>query len=72
LLLRLLGPLLLIAGLAGLWLGEVGYDTEKELLDAGPLQVKTRERETIEIPPLAAGAVAALGGALTAVAFRRS
>jgi hypothetical protein len=50
----------------------VGYDTEKELLDAGPLQVKTRERETIEIPPLAAGVVAALGAALTAVAFRKS
>jgi len=71
-LLRIVGPLLLALGLGGLWLGAVEYDTEKQVIDAGPLQVKTRTRETVEIPPLAAGAVAALGGAVTAVACRRS
>jgi len=69
--LRVVGPLLLVAGLAGLWLGAIEYETEKSLVDAGPLQIQSRSREQIEIPPLAAGAVAALGGALTALGFKR-
>jgi len=69
--LKVLGPLLLIAGLVGLWLGGIDYTTKKKVLEAGPIKVESESRETFEIPPLAAGIVAALGGALTAMAFKR-
>jgi hypothetical protein len=69
--LKVLGPLLLVAGLAGLWLGGIDYTTREKVLEAGPLKLESESRETFEVPPLAAGVVAAIGGALTAVAFRR-
>lgn len=69
--LRVIGPLLLILGLAGLAVGAFHYTREKKVLDVGPLEVHSQDRETVAIPPLLAGGVAVIGAILT-VGARRS
>jgi hypothetical protein len=59
--LRLIGVLLLVAGIAGLAVGTFQYTQKKNVLDAGPIHVQRTDKETVAIPPLAAGAVAAVG-----------
>ena len=58
---RLIGIVLLVAGLAGLAVGTFQYTQTKQVLKVGPLDVKAKEKETVTIPPVAAGAVAAVG-----------
>jgi hypothetical protein len=69
--LRVVGIVLLVAGLAGLALGTFQYTRKTDVLDVGPVRVEARERETVAVPPLAAGAVAALGLVLVLVGGRR-
>jgi hypothetical protein len=59
--LRLVGILLLVAGLAGLAVGTFQYTQRKDVLKVGPIEVQSKEKQTVTIPPLAAGGVAALG-----------
>jgi hypothetical protein len=68
---RVLGIVLLAAGLAGLALGTFEYTQKKKVLDWGPLKVETQQKESVTIPPLAAGGAVALGLVLTIVASRR-
>ena len=69
--LRIVGIVLLVAGLAGLAVGTFQYTRNKKVLDAGPIHIERKATETATIPPLAAGGVAALGLVLTLVASRR-
>ena len=59
--LRIIGIVLIVAGLAGLALGTFEYTQTKEVAKLGPLDVKAREQKSVTIPPLAAGAAAAVG-----------
>jgi uncharacterized membrane protein YidH (DUF202 family) len=59
--LRLIGVLLLVAGIAGLAVGTFQYTQRKNVLDAGPIHIQRTDKETVTVPPLAAGAVAAVG-----------
>ena len=59
--LRLVGILLLVAGLAGLAVGTFRYTQKKDILKVGSIQVQAREKETVTIPPLVAGGAVALG-----------
>lgn len=59
--LRTVGIVLLVIGLAGLALGTLDYTRKKEVLNVGPLHVQAKEKETLKIPPLAAGGLAVLG-----------
>ncbi len=59
--LRLIGVLLLVAGIAGLAVGTFQYTQKKNVFDAGPIHVQKTEKETFTVPPLAAGAAAAVG-----------
>jgi hypothetical protein len=58
---RIIGVLLLVAGLAGLAVGTFQYTRNKDVLKVGPIEVQAKEKETVTIPPLAAGGVAVLG-----------
>jgi len=58
---RTLGIVLLVAGLLGLVVGTFQYTRKKDVLNVGPVHVQTNEKESVAIPPLAAGAVAAIG-----------
>jgi hypothetical protein len=59
--LRIIGIVLIVAGLAGLALGTFEYTQTKEVAKIGPLDVKAKEQKSVTIPPLAAGAAAAVG-----------
>ena len=59
--LRLIGVLLLVAGIAGLAVGTFQYTQKKNVLDAGPIHVQKTEKETFTVPPLAAGGGTAVG-----------
>jgi len=69
--LRLIGVVLLLLGIAGLAVGTFQYTKKKDVLDAGPIHVQTKERETVAVPPLAAGGVAALGLVLVLAGGRK-
>ncbi len=69
--LRIAGVVLLVLGLAGLAVGTFQYTRKKNVLDVGPLHVETKQKESVTVPPLAAGGVAALGLVLTLAGGRR-
>jgi hypothetical protein len=58
---RIVGALLLALGIVSLAWGEVFWTDRDTVIDAGPLEVTTAEREGVAVPP-ALGAVALVGG----------
>jgi len=69
--LRVVGIVLLVIGLGGLAVGTLEYTRNKKVLDAGPIHIERKDTESVTIPPLAAGGVAAVGFVLTLVGSRR-
>jgi hypothetical protein len=65
---QVVGILLVVVGLVSLIWGGISWTREETVLDLGPIEATTRERETIPMPPiiggllLAAGVVLLLGG----------
>lgn len=57
----LLGVVLIVLGVAGLFLSHVTWTETKPVLKAGPLQISAQEDHTVWIPT-AAGVVAVLAG----------
>ena len=67
----ILGAVLIIAGVAGLFLGHFSYSQTTPVLKAGPLQINSQEDHTVWIPTLA-GVVVVLAGLGLVFAGRRS
>ncbi len=59
--LRIIGIVLLVIGIAGLAVGTVQHTRTKRMLKVGSIGVQAKERERFTIPPLAAGRVVAVG-----------
>jgi drug/metabolite transporter (DMT)-like permease len=64
---KLLGILLIVLGVIGLVYGGISYTRREKVIDVGPLEVTTEEKETIPLPPIL-GAAALLGGIALVVA----
>ena len=64
---HVIGMLLIVVGVVSLLLGRISWTREKTVLDIGPIEAKTQERETIPIPPLVGGLLLAGGVALLLV-----
>ena len=60
---RVIGVVLLIVGIAALAWGGVFWTDRDTILDAGPLEVQTEERDGFAIPPVL-GIIALVGGAI--------
>ena len=60
---RITGVILLVVGIAALAWGGVFWTDRDTVLDAGPLQVQTEDREGFAVPPVV-GIIAIVGGAL--------
>lgn len=58
-----IGVVLAAVGGVGLWLGGIPY-TERETMEIGPIQASADVERQFEIPPIAAGALLALGAGL--------
>ena len=69
--LRVIGVILLVVGIAGLAVGTFQYTRKKDVLNVGPVHVQASEKESFTVPPLAAAGVAALGLVLALAGGRK-
>jgi uncharacterized membrane protein YidH (DUF202 family) len=69
--LRILGILLIVIGVAGLALGTFHYTQTKQIAKIGSLDLKAKEEKSVTIPPLASGAVLAVGVVLLFAARKK-
>jgi hypothetical protein len=68
---KLIGILLIVFGVGALAIGGISYIDRDTIADLGPIDIRTEERETIPLPPIA-GIAAIVGGiALVAVGSKR-
>lgn len=67
---RIVGLVLVIAGVVALLWGGIFWTRDKTVVDAGPVQVKTRQHEGIAMPPIIGG-VLVVAGVLMLVGVRR-
>ena len=67
---QIIGLVLVIVGVVGLALGGVFWTRNKTVLDAGPLEVKTRQHEGFVVPPAVAIGSLVVGVALLVVPRR--
>jgi hypothetical protein len=58
---KILGALLVAAGLLGLLYGGISWTRKDTVIDAGPIEVTTDKRESMALPPIA-GAALLIGG----------
>jgi uncharacterized membrane protein HdeD (DUF308 family) len=68
---RLIGIVLIVLGLAALAWPAITFTRTEEVLDVGPVEVTTQERERIPIPPLVGGVAVAAGVALIVLGGRK-
>lgn len=68
---RIAGIVLVVVGIVALVWGGVFWTDRDTVLDAGPLEIQTAEREGVAVPPVV-GVVALIGGvALLLMPVRR-
>jgi Na+-transporting methylmalonyl-CoA/oxaloacetate decarboxylase gamma subunit len=68
---RTVGLVLIVLGILAFVVQGISYTTEKEIVDVGPLELKTEERKTIPLPPVLGGLALVGGIALVAVGGRK-
>ncbi|RSZ42378.1 MULTISPECIES: hypothetical protein [unclassified Variovorax] len=61
---RIIGILLIVAGIAGLGLGSFSFTKETHEAKIGPLEFSMKEKQTVNFPTWASVAVIVVGGAL--------
>jgi uncharacterized membrane protein YidH (DUF202 family) len=69
---QVIGILLIVVGLISLLMGGISWTREKTVIDIGPIEAKTRERETIPLPPIIGGLLVAGGVILLVVRPKRA
>jgi hypothetical protein len=55
---------LVIVGLVSLLWGGISWTRERTVVDIGPIEARTQERETIPLPPILGGVALAAGAVL--------
>lgn len=68
---RTVGVVLIVLGILAFVVQGISYTTEKEIVDVGPLELKTEERKTIPLSPVLGGLALVGGIALVAVGGRK-
>jgi drug/metabolite transporter (DMT)-like permease len=58
---RVLGAILIVLGLVGILWGGFAYNTQKKVIDWGPIQATETKHHAVPVPPVA-GAVALIVG----------
>lgn len=61
---QVIAVLLIVFGIVSLLWGGISWTREETVLDLGPIEATTRERETIPLPPIIGGLMLAGGVAL--------
>jgi hypothetical protein len=60
-LMKAIGMVLIVLGIVGLLVGGISWTDRDTVIDAGPLEVQTEERERLPIPPIAGGIMLVAG-----------
>ena len=68
---RIIGVILIVIGLVGVLFGGVFWTREKTIVDIGPVEARTQERDGVPISPIVGGVIAVAGVALLLVPARR-
>ena len=68
---RILGIVLIVAGLAALVYGGISWTERNKVIDVGPVEVTTEDTERVPISPVIGGVVLAAGVALVLKGGRR-
>ncbi|CAA2100681.1 hypothetical protein [Variovorax paradoxus] len=68
---RIVGILLIVAGIAALALGSFSFTKETHQAKLGPLEFSVKEQETVNLPVWAGVAVIVVGGALVLFGGKR-
>ena len=68
---RILGIVLIVAGLAALVYGGISWTERNKVIDVGPVEVTTEDHERVPISPVIGGVVLAAGVALVLKGGRR-
>lgn len=68
---RILGALLIVAGVAGLILGSFSYTKETHQAKLGPIELSVKEKETVAIPVWISLAAIAAGTILLVINRKR-
>ena len=68
---KAIGIVLVVVGLIGLLWGGITWTERDTVLDVGPLQVTTEDREHLPLPPVLGGICLAVGAALLIAGSRR-
>jgi len=68
---RLVGIVLIVAGIAALALGSFSFTKETHQAKIGPLELSVKEKETVNLPVWAGVAAIVVGGALLFVGGRK-
>lgn len=61
---KLVGILLIVAGIAGVIYGGFSYTSHKKAVDMGPIQIEKTEHHNVPIPPILGVVGIVTGGAL--------
>jgi hypothetical protein len=69
---QVIAVLLIVIGLISLIWGGISWTREETVLDLGPIEATTRERETIPVPPIIGGLLLAGGVGLLLTGGRRT
>lgn len=68
---QVIAILLIVLGIISLLWGGISWTREETVLDLGPIEATTRERETIPMPPIIGGLMLAGGVVLLMVKPRK-
>lgn len=68
---RLVGIVLIVAGIAALALGSFSFTKETHQAKIGPIELSVTEKETVNLPAWAGVAAIVVGGALLFVGGRK-
>jgi uncharacterized membrane protein YidH (DUF202 family) len=69
---KILGIILIVAGVLALAYGGFTYTTHKRAVDMGPLQIETSKRHQVMLPPVLGISGIIIGGALLFIAGARN
>ena len=68
---RIVGIVLIVAGLAGFMFGGISWTENKTIVDIGPIQATAKERKSFPIPAVVSGIAVVAGIVLLVMPSRR-
>jgi len=68
---RIVGILLIVAGVAGLVVGSFSYTKDTEAVKLGPIELSVKEKETVQVPVWISVGAIVLGAGLLLVGGKK-